>query len=151
MTQITIEVQLLVKGNSTAIPIPFDPKQVFGKVRAPVVVNINGYTYSSTIASMGGEIFIPLRKSHREVANVNAEEIYSVHIELDTQKRVINPPKELEEILKTDKLLRAKWQQLSYTIQKEYAQSITSAKKQQTKSRRLQKAVNEISTRAIKK
>lgn len=35
------------------IPVPFDPKLVFGKVRAPVVVTLNGYSYRSTIASMG--------------------------------------------------------------------------------------------------
>ena len=151
MTHITVQVQLIATGNLTAIPVSFDPKKVLGKIRAPVLVTINGYSYSSTIASMGGETFIPLRKSHRETANVNAQDTYSVHIELDTQKRIIIPPKELDEILKEDNLLSDKWLQLSYTMQKEYAQSITNAKKQETKTRRLQKAVNEISARIIKK
>ena len=40
------------------VPVPFDPKALCGKVRAPVRVTLNGYTYRSTIASMGG----PLRR-----------------------------------------------------------------------------------------
>ncbi len=31
-----------------SIPLTFDPKSVFGKVRAPVKVTLNGYTYRST-------------------------------------------------------------------------------------------------------
>ena len=27
-----------------AVPVPFDPKPIFGKVRAPVRVTLNGYT-----------------------------------------------------------------------------------------------------------
>lgn len=35
-------------------PVPFDPKSVFGKVRAPVSVTVNGYTYQSAIATISG-------------------------------------------------------------------------------------------------
>ena len=52
------------------IPLTFDPKPVFGKVRAPIKVTVNGYTYRSTIAAMGGPPCIPLRRSHREAAGL---------------------------------------------------------------------------------
>ncbi len=39
--------RIIKEGNLTAIPIPFDPKAVFGKVRAPVVVQLSGYEYRS--------------------------------------------------------------------------------------------------------
>src|SRR4029078_8664071 len=51
-----------------AIPVPFDPKDTFGRVRAPVKVTLNGYTYRSTIAAMGGPPLIPFRRSHCEAA-----------------------------------------------------------------------------------
>jgi hypothetical protein len=35
------------------IPVTFDPRSVFGKLRVPVKVTVNGYTYRSTIAAMG--------------------------------------------------------------------------------------------------
>ena len=55
-------------GSTCFIPIPFDPVPVFGKIRVPVKVMLNGYTYRSTIASMGNGPCIPLRKSNREAA-----------------------------------------------------------------------------------
>ena len=62
----TITVQLHRDGSMCFIPITFDPKTVFGKIRAPVRVTLNGYTYRSTIAAMGGVTCIPLRKSNRD-------------------------------------------------------------------------------------
>src|SRR6516164_11829789 len=74
------------------IPLTFDPKAVFGKVRTPVKVTLNGYTYRSTIAAMGGPPFIPLRRSHREAAGLNGGETIEVRLVLDTEKRAVQPP-----------------------------------------------------------
>lgn len=67
---ITFTCTLLSEGAMAAIPIDFDQRAVFGKARAPVVVTLNGHSYRSTIFNMGGEVFVPLRKSHREAAGV---------------------------------------------------------------------------------
>src|SRR5436190_1434803 len=74
------------------IPVPFDPKPVFGQVRAPVKVTVNGYTYRSTIAAMGGTVCIPLRKSNREAAGLEGNESVEVRLDLDTDKREVKPP-----------------------------------------------------------
>ena len=71
------------------IALTFDPKEVFGKVRAPVKVTLNGYTYRSTIAAMGGPYCVPLRKSHREAAGLEGRETIDVRLDLDTEKREI--------------------------------------------------------------
>src|SRR5215470_11222739 len=85
----TFRITLLREGAMSAIPIPFDPAEVFGKVRAPVKVTLNGYTFRSTIAKMGGEIFIPLRTSNREAAGVQGTETLPVTLELDEEKRKV--------------------------------------------------------------
>ena len=82
------------------IPLAFDPKAVFGKARAPVRVTLNGYTYRSTIAAMGGPPCIPLRKSHREAAGLEGGETIQVRVELDTEKREVKPPPDLVKALK---------------------------------------------------
>ena len=64
----TIRVQIVRDGSMCFVPVPFDPKPLFGKVRAPVRVTLNGYTYRSTIAAMGETVCIPLRRSNREAA-----------------------------------------------------------------------------------
>ena len=66
----TFRVTLHRDGGTCFIPVPFDPAEAFGRVRAPVRVTLNGYTYRSTIAAMGGTVCIPLRKSNREAAGL---------------------------------------------------------------------------------
>src|SRR3989449_10858743 len=96
------------------IPVRFDPAPVFGKVRAPVKVTLNGYTYRSTIASMGGRVCIPLRKSNREAAGLEGGETVEVKLELDTKKREVKPPGDLIKALKATPLAWNRWHELSF-------------------------------------
>lgn len=82
------------------IPIPFDPKTVFGKVRVPVRVTLNGYTYASTIASMGNGPCLPLRKSNRQAAELEGNETLDVTPELDTSERTITAPADFAKALR---------------------------------------------------
>ena len=88
MVSKTVVVEIYCECSMCFIPIPFDPKAVFGKVRAPVKVTLNGYTYRSTIASMGGTVCIPLRKSNREAAGLEGGETLAVETQLDQEARV---------------------------------------------------------------
>jgi hypothetical protein len=92
MSSKTCKTTVVCDGSMCFIPLPFDPKNVFGKVRAPVKVTLNGYTYRSTIAAMGGPPCIPLRKSNREAAGLEGGETIDVRLELDTEKRQVTPP-----------------------------------------------------------
>ena len=62
----TFSATIVRDGAMCFIPLPFDPRDAFGKVRAPVKVTLNGYSYRSTIAAKGGPPCVPLRRSHRE-------------------------------------------------------------------------------------
>ena len=123
-----------------AIPVPFDPKPVFGKVRAPVKVTLNGFTYRSTIAAMGGAWFVPLRASNREAAGVAAGEKLDVTLEADTTPRTVEAPEDLLKALKT-KAARAAWDALSFTHQREHVEAIEQAKKPETRARRIATSV----------
>jgi Domain of unknown function (DUF1905) len=74
----TFKTTIVRDGSLCLIPVTFDPKPVFGKVRAPVKVTLNGYTYRSTIASMGGGPCLPLGRSHREAAGLEGGETLMV-------------------------------------------------------------------------
>jgi hypothetical protein len=50
MTARSYKTKLLRGSGMCAIPVPFDPKTVFGKTRAPVKVTVNADTYRSTAA-----------------------------------------------------------------------------------------------------
>ena len=53
MAAITVEVSILSSDGMCAIPVPFDPKAEFGKVRAPVEVTLNGYLVKALKAKAG--------------------------------------------------------------------------------------------------
>ena len=89
MVSKTVDVSILQDDGMCAVPIAFDPAAVFGKVRAPVKVTINGYTFHSTIARMGGQTFIPLRKSNRDAASVKGGDRVKVKIEFDPVERTV--------------------------------------------------------------
>src|SRR5579859_8164066 len=129
MASKTVRVTLLRDGMMWAIPVPFDPKAVFGRARAPVVVTLNGYSYPSTIAVMGGTPLIPLRKSHREAAGLDGNETLSVTLALDTSERTVKPPADLVKALKAAPPAWERWQALSFTHQREHAEAIEGAKK----------------------
>ena len=127
------------------IPLTFDAKSVFGKIRAPVKVTLNGYTYRSTIAAMGGPPCIPLRKSNREAAGLEGGETLEVRVDLDTEKREIKPPPDLVRALKAVPTAWERWRALSYSHQREHVEAIEEAKKPETRARRIQTATRTIS------
>ena len=128
-------------GSMCFIRVPFDPRIVFGKVRAPVKVTLNGYTYRSTIASMGGGPCLPLRKSNREAAGLEGRETLDVTLELDSEKREVEPPADLVKALKAARPAWDRWRELSYSHQREYAEAVESAKKPETRAKRIEQFI----------
>lgn len=147
----TVRVRIFREGSTCYVPVPFDPKPVFGKVRAPVRVTLNGYTYRSTIAVMNGVVFVPLRTSHREAARVEGGETLDVRISLDTEVRTVTPPEDLVDALKAAPPAWDRWNEMSYTHQREYAEEIAAARRPDTRARRIARAVERIRARAPRK
>jgi hypothetical protein len=147
----TVRVQIVRDGSMCWVPVPFDPKAVFGKVRAPVRVTLNGYTYRSTICSMGGVVGIPLRKSNREAAGLEGGETLDVKLESDADKREVKAPADLVKALKAAPPAWDRWQELSYSHQREYAEAVEGAKRPETRVRRIENAVRLIGARPGKR
>ena len=139
------------QGPMCYIPLTFDPKSVFGKLRAPVKVTLNGYTYRSTIAAMGGPPCIPLRKSHREAAGLEGGETILVQLDLDTEPREVTPPQDFVRALKAMPSAWKRWEDLSYSHQREYVEAIEEAKKPDTRLRRIENAVRQIRAMPVRK
>ena len=137
----TFQATIARDGAACFIPVPFDPRPVFGKTRAPVKVTLNGYTYRSTIASMGDGPCLPLRTSHREAAGVEEGETLQVTLELDSEKREIEPPPDLARALKAVPGAWNGWGELSYTHKREHVEAIEEARKPETRARRIAAAV----------
>ena len=138
-------------GAMSAFRLPFDPREVFGgRLRVPVKVSLNGYTYRSTICDMGDGPFLPLRKSNREAAGLVGGETIEVTLELDTEPRTVTPPDDLVAALSAAPGAREGWNRLTYTSQREQVEALEGAKRPETRQKRLGLAVELALARAAK-
>ena len=151
MSSRTFKTTIVREGSMCYIEVPFDPKEAFGKTRAPVKVTLNGYSFRSTIAPMAGLCCIPLRKSNREAAGLEGGETLDVRLDLDTEAREVQPPDDLVNALKAAPPAWERWQEMSFTHQREYVEALADAKKPETRARRLESAVAAIGKRAAKR
>jgi len=133
-------------GKNVAIVVPADVVAAFerGK-RVPVVVTIDGgYQYRNTIASMGGQFLISFNAETRAATGRGAGDEVEVRLDVDDAPRTVEVPAELATALDADPAAKAAWDELSYTHQREHAESITGAKSAATRAKRVAKALDAL-------
>ena len=136
---------LLLSGNNVGIVVPEEVVESFGAgKRVPVIVTINGYSYPSTIAVMGGQYLVGVAAAHREAAGVAGGETHEVTIVHDTSARDTPVPDDLAEALAVAGL-RAAFDALAPSHRKEHVRSVTEAKAEVTRQRRIEKVVAALS------
>jgi bifunctional DNA-binding transcriptional regulator/antitoxin component of YhaV-PrlF toxin-antitoxin module len=137
-------------SEATGITIPFDVEAVFGSKRVPVCGNINGAAFRSTLVRMAGKYVMVVPKKLREAANVKSGEIVSIEMKRDYAPRIVEPPADLAKALKENSPAKKVWEKLSFTHKKEFALAIEDAKKPETRTRRVQKTIDELLTKFAK-
>jgi hypothetical protein len=136
---------LLLTGNNVGIVVPEEVVESFGAgKRVPVIVTINGYSYPSTIAVMGGQYLVGVAAAHREAAGVAGGETHEVTLTHDTSARDTPVPDDLAEALAAAGL-RAAFDALAPSHRKEHVRSVTEAKAEATRQRRVEKVVAALS------
>ena len=132
--------------SATGIEVPAEIVARLGSgKRPPVRVTINGHTYRSTVAPLGGVFMIPLSAENRTLAHVSAGDEVEVEIELDTQPREVSVPPDLLEALEHDAGARRFFDGLSYSNKQRLVLSIEGAKTIETRQRRITQAVSALS------
>jgi bifunctional DNA-binding transcriptional regulator/antitoxin component of YhaV-PrlF toxin-antitoxin module len=132
------------EGRPLFVIVPFDVRKEFGRARPPVKASINGHSYRSTISVYGGKYYLPVRSDHREAAGVKAGDIVEVTIAPDTEVREVDVPAELATLLARNRQAKESWERLSYTSRKEHANAIRSAKRTETRARRLKRILETL-------
>jgi uncharacterized protein DUF1905/bacteriocin resistance YdeI/OmpD-like protein len=115
--------------------------------RVPVRVTLNGAKYRSTIAVYGDRYYLPARKEIREAAKLVPGGRARVSLELDTAPRTVDVPADLARALATSRL-RPVFDGLSFSHRKEFADSVTSAKRPETRGDRINKVVGQVRAKA---
>lgn len=124
--------------NATGLLVPPEAVEALGKgKKPPVKVTINGYTYRSTVAVMGGVFLLPLSAEHRKAAAVQAGDQVQVTLELDSEPRTVTIPDDLAAALAHQPGAREAFDSLAYSQRKEHVRQVETAKAQETRDRRI--------------
>jgi hypothetical protein len=110
-----------------------------------VVVTLNGFEYRSSIAVMGGDFMIPVSAEIRANAGVSGGDAIAVLVVVDTAERVVSIPAEFTAALQDAPVALARFESLSYSRKSAYTLSIEAAKTEETRAKRIAKAIAELS------
>jgi hypothetical protein len=128
---------------ATGIQVPEEVVQALGAGRRPAVkVTVNGYTYRSTVAVMGGAFMIGLSAEHRAAAGVSGGEEVDVDIDLDTAPREVSVPADFAAALDAEPAARRTFDGLSYSNKSWHMLQVEGAKTDETRQRRIAKSVD---------
>jgi Bacteriocin-protection, YdeI or OmpD-Associated/Domain of unknown function (DUF1905) len=134
------------RGPAAAVVLDDDQVAAVGEgaKRFPVAATVNGYTWRGSVARMGGEFLLGLNRAVREAAGVEAGDQVQVTLELDTAPREVEVPRALADALAADPAAKAAFEGMAFTHRKEYARWVDEAKKDETRDRRVQQALEMI-------
>lgn len=146
MGVIRFTTQLQPRGPAAAVVLDDDQVAEVGEgaKRFPVVATVNGYTWRTSVARMQGEFLVGLSREVRQNAGAEAGDEVEVALELDEAPREVEVPEALAAALAADPEASASFERMAFTHRKEYARWVTEAKKEETRERRVQQAVEMI-------
>ena len=135
---------LLEQNGKTAVgfAVPEEVVLALGKgKRPPVRVTINGYTYRSTVAPMGGRYLIGVSAENRAAAGVLGGQTHDIELELDDAPREVALPADFASALAAEPRAKATFDQLSPSNQGYHVTLLTSTSNPDTRARRLDKSI----------
>jgi hypothetical protein len=136
---------LLGGKTATGVEVPADVVSSLGSSKRPKVrATINGYTYRSSVASMGGRFMLGVSAEVRESAGVAAGDEVEVDIELDTEPREVSVPPDFAKALGRDAKAKRTFDGLSFSNRQRHVLSIEGAKTAETRQRRIDRAVSTL-------
>jgi uncharacterized protein YdeI (YjbR/CyaY-like superfamily) len=94
---------------------------------------------------MGGCFMLGITQAIRKTIGKTPGDLVEVEVEKDEAERVIELPEDFKAALEKNPVAGENYKKLSFTRQKEYYQSITRAKKAETRAARLENAIQELS------
>jgi hypothetical protein len=127
---------------ATGIQVPEAVVEALGSgKRPPVKVTINGYTYRSTVAVVGGAHMVGVSAESRAGAGIAGGDEVEVDVELDTAPREVAVPADLAAALDAEPNARRTFDKLSYSNKSWHVLQVTGAKSEETRQRRIAKSV----------
>lgn len=129
-------------GGGAYILFPFDVEKEFGtKGKVPVKAEFNGIPYSGSLIKYGNPLhMLGVPKVIREQAGAGPGDTIDVELWKDEQPRTVEVPAPLKRAMKKAGVTPI-FDGLSYTHRREYCRWIADAKKEETRLRRIEQAL----------
>jgi hypothetical protein len=129
-------------GGGAFVEVPFDVETVFGAKKPRIKATIDGVPYRGLLSRMGTEyhMLIILKGIREQIGKSFGDEV-TITVEPDSEPRVLEVPGDLLQALRKDRDAKAFFDKLSYTHRKEYVTWITEAKREETRQKRIIKAI----------
>ena len=109
--------------------------------RPPVTITIHAHSWKSRVAIMRGRYLLGLSIANRQAAGVETGDEVEVELEFDPEPRVVSEPADFASALGADPVARAAYENLPDGRKREHVRAIESAKKPETRARRIEKAL----------
>jgi len=136
------ETTLAASGNNTGIVVPEDVVERLGAgKRPPVMVDVNGYTYRSTVAVMSGTYMIGFSAAHRAATGLAGGDLIRVTLTVAEAPRVVEVPADFAAALHTHEGAHRFFHDLPNSLQRYHVDNVNAAKTPETRQRRIDKAV----------
>ena len=131
------------KLNSAFIEFPYSVEEEFAtRGQVKVKAQFDEYIYRGSLAKMGHHCHIlGLNQEMRKAIGKEPGDRVQVILQKDDAPRIIDVPVDLKDLLDKNEQARTVFDKLSYTHKKEYVEWIVSAKKEETRQRRLKKTL----------
>ena len=138
--------KILAAGKTAAgIEVPAKVVEGLGSTKVPLVtVTINGYTYRSAVAVMGGKFMIGVSNENRKAAGVEAGDTVDVDLELDTQPRELAVPDDFAKALNHDAKAKKLFEGLSNSKKQRLVLPVANGKTPETRQRNIDKAMTAL-------
>jgi hypothetical protein len=125
-------------GTTTGLRIPEDVVTALGGGNRPKVsATVNGHTWRTSIARMGGEFWLGVSGENRAAAGIAAGDAVELDVELDTAPRTVEVPDDLAAALAASPAARSAFDALSYSHQRQHVEAVLAAKAPETRARRV--------------
>ena len=147
MAEARFQATIDTEGSGTFVDVPLDVPAVFGRVRAPVVVTVNGHAWRSTVMRYGDRYFLPLNRTNREAAGVAAGDTVSVGLASDDAPRTVEVPDDLAAALDAAPGARVAFDARSFSHRREWVEWVSGAKRPETRERRVRGVVEQVLAR----
>jgi hypothetical protein len=129
-------------GGGAYVLFPYDTEKEFAtKGKVPVKATFHGVPYTGSLIKYGNPLhMMGVLKSIREQIGKGSGDTIEVVVWRDEEVRTVEVPAQFEKLIKKEGLLPV-FEKLSYTHRKEYCRWITDTKKEETRLKRLGKAI----------